>query len=144
MPTTQGRKPDPDRQPQTVRKHPDEYQRDLNPDHMAGQNISPVGDTEAGTRRTAYDAKDLHRSLGDAFRDDELKQIPVLRSGERLQQGATYIDLSESRPREFTAMGDMAAGPPHWYVAKDQVPYVIWNRLIGEPKPGQEGPGTGS
>src|SRR5215216_4034928 len=98
MATTQGRKPDPDRQPQTDRRHPDPYQRDLNPDHMAGQNISPFGETEAPARRTVYDAKDLHRSLSEAFRDDELKQIPLLQAGERLQQGATYIDLHESHP----------------------------------------------
>jgi hypothetical protein len=31
----------------------------------------------------------------------------------------------------------MEASAGHAYVAKDRVPYQIWNRLIGEPKPGQ-------
>jgi hypothetical protein len=31
----------------------------------------------------------------------------------------------------------MAALPGNAYVPKDRVPYEIWNRLIGEEKPGQ-------
>ncbi len=73
-----------------------------------------------------------HTVRGD---DDELKQVPLVPDGTRLQQGATYVDLSEESPREFTARGDMEAGPGHAYVPKDQVPYEIWNRLIGEEKP---------
>jgi hypothetical protein len=41
-------------------------------------------------------------------------------------------------PQEFTARGDDEATPEHAYVPKDRVPYEVWNRLIGEPKPGQE------
>jgi hypothetical protein len=33
----------------------------------------------------------------------------------------------------------MSAGGDHAYVPKAQVPYEIWNRLIGEEKPGQTG-----
>jgi hypothetical protein len=69
--------------------------------------------------------------------DSDLKQVPVLAAGERLQQGATYIDLQEDQPAEFTARGDMAALPGNAYVPKDRVPYEIWNRLIGEEKPPQ-------
>jgi len=34
-----------DRSPkqQAQQKHPDEWQRDLNPDHLAGQNVVPAG-----------------------------------------------------------------------------------------------------
>jgi len=63
--------------------------------------------------------------------------VPLLAAGERLQQGATYIDLTQERPEEFTARGDMAALPGNAYVPKDRVPYEIWNRLIGEEKAGQ-------
>jgi hypothetical protein len=72
--------------------------------------------------------------------DDELKQVPVLADGDRLQQGATYVDLYEQPRHEFTARGDMLAQPGNAYVPKDRVPYQVWNRLIGEPKPGQERP----
>jgi hypothetical protein len=128
--------------PQARQDHPDEYQRDLNPNHMAGQNIGAPSDARETDLRTAYDIKGLHRALRERFTDDELKQVPVLPPGRRLQQGATYVDLNEARPREFTALGNQSSGPEHCYAPKDLVPYIIWNRLIGEEKPGQEGPGS--
>ncbi|HEX8903538.1 MAG TPA: hypothetical protein VF771_01710 [Longimicrobiaceae bacterium] len=115
--------------PQAEAKHPPEWERDLNPDHMAGQNIGAEPDREVQVQ-TAYDVKPLHRGLSD-FPDDELRQVPVLPRGERLQQGGTYLDLRSPERGEFTATGDMAADEGHAYVAKDQVPYETWNRLRG-------------
>ncbi len=116
--------------PQTEQKHPDEWQRDLNPDHMAGQNIGEVAaDREQGLP-TAYDLKSVHRSL-QKFDDDDLKQIPVVPQGQRLQQGATYLDLNDPEREEFTATGDMQAGASNCYVPKSEVPYPVWNRLRG-------------
>ncbi|HEX6749144.1 MAG TPA: hypothetical protein VF092_17745 [Longimicrobium sp.] len=114
--------------PQTEVKHPPEWERDLNPDRMAGQNIGAEPDREVGFA-SAHDMRDLHRSLG--LPDDELKRVPVIRPGERLQQGATYMDLRDPARGEFTATGDMAAGPGNAYVAKDRVAYDTWNRLRG-------------
>jgi hypothetical protein len=121
---------------QTKQKHPEEWQRDLNPGHLAGQNIGAASDArvlEAGNA--------LHlRKRGvpiEGLDDEELKRVPLVAEGERLQQGSTYVDLQASRREEFTARGDMEASAGHAYVAKDRVPYQIWNRLIGEPKPGQ-------
>jgi hypothetical protein len=71
--------------------------------------------------------------------DNELKQIPVVAEGARLQQGATYVDLKAQPVREFTATGDMSAGHDDAYAPKDRVPYEIWNRLLDEEKPGQRG-----
>jgi hypothetical protein len=68
----------------------------------------------------------------------QLKQVPVLPDGARLEQGATYVDLATARREEFTATGNMSAEPGHAYAPKDRVPYEIWNRLIGEEKPGQQ------
>jgi hypothetical protein len=121
---------------QARQKHPDEWQRDLNPDHLAGQNIGQSSEAVTATDRTAWHLRKAGRDLR-GIDDEELKQVPVLASGERLQQGGTYIDLTEDRPQEFTARGDMAALPGNAYVPKDRVPYEIWNRLIGEEKPGQ-------
>jgi hypothetical protein len=129
-----------DRQPrqQARQQHPDEWQHDLSPNHLAGQNIGEQAEAAVRTAGTAFHL----RKAGQALRgidDEELKQVPVLAAGERLQQGATYIDLKEAAPQEFTARGDMAALPGNAYVPKDRVPYEIWNRLIGEEKPGREG-----
>jgi hypothetical protein len=67
--------------------------------------------------------------------DDDLKQIRVLPEGARLQQGATYIDLNDLDQGEFTATGDMEAGRENYYVAKDEVHYLLWNLLIGVDNP---------
>lgn len=116
--------------PQNEQKHPPEYQADLNPDHMAGQNVGNVSaDRETGLR-TAYDVKPLHRSM-QGFQDDELKRIPVLPEGERLQQGATYLDLRDPERGEFTATGEMSAEPESAITPKDRVDYPTWNRLRG-------------
>ena len=132
-----------DRQPkqQERQKHPDEWQRDLNPAHMAGQNIGgdEVGDDGGTTafhlRRRGTLPADLGRGR---VSDSDLKRVPVLTEGTRLQQGATYVNLAETAPREFTATAEMSANPGDAIAPKDRVPYEVWNRLIGEPKPGQE------
>src|SRR5690606_1326451 len=78
-------------------QHPDSYARDLNPAGAAGQNI---GDPVPQLR--AADVKELTRELR-GFTLDELREIPVVRRGARLQQGATHFDLSQRRA--FTASG---------------------------------------
>jgi hypothetical protein len=116
--------------PQTEVKHPEEWQRDLNPDHMAGQN---VGRTDADREQdlvSAHELKSLHRTLQE-FTDDELRGIAVVREGARLQQGATYLDLNDPAREEFTATGEMEAGAGKCYVPKSEVAYPLWNRLRG-------------
>ena len=68
------------------------------------------------------------------FSDDELKQIPILKPGTRLQQGATYINLNDPEREEFTGVGDMTVDSNSLIVPKDRVDYLIWNRLIGAEK----------
>uniref|UniRef100_B8HQX8 Uncharacterized protein n=1 Tax=Cyanothece sp. (strain PCC 7425 / ATCC 29141) TaxID=395961 RepID=B8HQX8_CYAP4 len=122
-------------------KKPDEWQRDLNPDPMAGQNygVQDINPDKAGPNADAI--KQLHRRLV-GYTDDELKQIPVVPDGSRLKQGATYIDLMDPQCQEFTAMGDMVAGPNTWYVPKSEVSYQLWNRLIGVENPERTGEGN--
>ena len=121
--------------PQAERTHPDEWQRDLNPNHLAGQNI---GD-ESQERQSDLTAFHLRkRGVELRGRDEDLKQVPLVAEGARLQQGATYVNLAQPNPREFTASGNMTATAADAYAPKDQVPYEVWNRLLGEPKPGQE------
>ena len=129
------RKSDMDAKPQTGQTHPKEWERDLNPNRMAGQNLGPRSAEQEHGLRTAFDVKELHRSLGDEFTDDELRTIPVIPEGQRLQQGGVYIDLNDSKRKEFTATGDMSASARNLYTSKSEVPYSLWNRLLGIDNP---------
>jgi hypothetical protein len=66
--------PDPDIKPQNP--HPPGWDRDMNPDFMAGQNLGQFGPHPELDAPTAYDMKEVHRQL-DGFTDDELKEIPI-------------------------------------------------------------------
>lgn len=131
---TRGEKSDMQRKPQQEENQPSRLKDMLDPDHMAGQNIGAPPTERELMVPTAYDRKELHQRLRDDFTDDELKQIPVLQEGSRLEQGATYIDLAEGTPRELTATAGMTAEARNCYVPKNRVPYDLWNRLIGEEK----------
>jgi hypothetical protein len=115
-------------------QHPEEYRRDLNPDAMAGQNVGLVGADAEKQSRTAHDLKAVQRQFV-GLTDDELKQIPILDRGTRLQQGAAYLDLNDLDRGEFKALGNMEAGRDNWYVPKSEVDYQLWNRLIGVDNP---------
>ena len=111
-------------------QHPEGWRDELNPNRMAGQNVGVDNPHPEQASRTAYDVKDAHRLLS-GITDVGLKQIPVLPTGARLEQGATYMDLHDPQRHEFTATGDMSAGEDNWYVPKDGVDYQLWNRLRG-------------
>jgi hypothetical protein len=118
-------------QPQSG-EHP--FWQDLNPDFLAGENVGLQGPHPEKTAPTAFDVKGAHAQLQD-IADEDLKSIPILPPGSRLEQGATYLDLHDPSCTEFTATGDMEAGRDNWYVPKADVPYWIWNRLIGVENP---------
>jgi hypothetical protein len=120
----------PEAKPQAEQKHPDEWNRDLNPDQLAGQNIGAATESRERALRTAYDVKPVHRALRE-LNDDELKQIPIVEAGKRLQQGATYLDLERGA---FTATGEMSVGAEQTVIPKDGVHYETWNRLVGNQK----------
>jgi hypothetical protein len=128
-----------DRMPrqQARQKHPDEWQQDLNPNHLAGQNIGQESEERERTDMTAFHLRKRGYELR-GLDDNDLKQVPVLAEGTRLQQGATYVNLADDEPREFKATGNVTAEAGDAYAPKDKVPHEVWNRLIGEPKPGQE------
>ena len=125
-------------------KHPPEYQQDMNPDAAAGINYGRVGPhPEKDDPRTAYDVKEAHRLL-NGYTDDQLKQIPILPAGSRLEQDAAYIDLADPDRKEFKATSGMSAGPDSLLVPKSEVDYQLWNRLRGVTDPARTGavPGT--
>ena len=70
--------------------------------------------------------------------DDELKRVPVLPAGTCLRQGATYVNLADEEPYAFTARGYVTVGDGDAFALKDDVPFDIWHRLIGEPQPTPE------
>jgi hypothetical protein len=110
--------------PQRQRKHPPGWEKDLNPDRLAGQNVG-----EQAPLRSAADVKELTECL-EGFTNDELAQIPIVASGQRLEQGAVYIDLRNRTSGPMKATGDMTATESHLYVAKADTPYEYWNRLV--------------
>jgi hypothetical protein len=122
----------PDRRILPGDQHPERYHDDLNPNPTAGQNHGLFRSGERGP--SAYDVKDVHQTWRD-FSDADLKQIPVLPEGTRLEQGATYLDLNDPARGEFTALGNMEAGREHRYVAKHAIDYQLWNALIGVENP---------
>jgi len=125
-------------------KHPPKYQGDMNPDAAAGINYGSVGPhPERDNPRTAHDVKEAHRLLKD-FSDDQLKQIPILPAGTRLEQDATYIDLADPARKEFKATSGMEVKTDALITPKSEVDYQLWNRLRGVTDPARTGgvPGT--
>lgn len=104
----------------------DSFDRDLAGDNRAGQH----GGSSPTRTYSAYDVKSLHEKLSD-FDNGELKRIPVLAHGERLEQGGKYLDLSDDEHTVFTAQGSLEAQDPHLYVPKSGTDYELWNRLTG-------------
>jgi len=121
------------------KKHPESAQQDLNPDASKGTNWGLVGPhPEKDEPRTAKDIKELHRMLQE-FHDDELDDIPILPSGARLESNATYINLRDEEPHEFTAEGYEEAKDDDWIVPKAEVDYQLWHRLRNVRDPSRTG-----
>lgn len=116
-----------ERIPPHARGQPGEYRRDLSPD--AGRDENVRESEQAADYPSAYETKDVHDRL-QGFSDDELQRIPIVPAGTRLRQGATYTDLTAPEPREFTATAEMRARDSQRIVAKDDVDYETWNRLL--------------
>ena len=110
------------------------FSEDLHPDPGAGVNDWTQTHHAHSSPLTAFDVKDAHDRL-QGWEDEDLKQIPVLPAGTRLEQGAVYINLRQPQPAEMMARGDLVAGDGDWYVPKSGVPYWLWNRLIGISNP---------
>jgi hypothetical protein len=118
---------EPERQPEPQRAQVDDFVEDLRPDNFAGANYSLRSEPQdIGLR--AIDIKELYAKLAD-LTDDELRDIVIVPLGERLEQGAKYIDLQHLERGEFVATADMVSDEDHYYVPKKHTDYVLWNRL---------------
>lgn len=100
---------------------------DLRPDDFAGANYG-LRSEPLDTGLRASDIKELRNKLAD-LTDDELRNIVILPLGERLEQGAKYIDLQHLERGEFVATADMVSDEDHYYVPKKHTDYLLWNRL---------------
>lgn len=117
------------RQRDKTRAHPGQWQHDLNPDPLGGQNIGERDIDHEPGRRAASDDKEAIRLLPD-FTQDELQEIPVLTQGARLQQGAMYVDLNDPSRHPFRATAEMVALSGNRLVPKADTPHPFWNRII--------------
>ena len=124
-------------------KHPEPAQHDLNPDAAKGLNWGLAGQHPEKNALSAKDVKEVHEFLSH-LRDDELDRVPILPPGVRLETNATYLNLRESPPREFTAEGSEDVAEGDWIVPKTEVDYPLWNRLLGITSPERTGEQTAS
>lgn len=115
--------------PQEEQRHPGEWEGDLNPQRMQGQNFRSPPVRSDPHARTAADIKALTEKLTQ-FSRDQLAEIPIVPVGTRLKQGAVYLDLRHPTPVPFTATGEMIAQESHYYTPKAELPYETWNRLV--------------
>ena len=119
-----------ERQPEPHPPQEDYAAEDLRPDNFKGANYGLLSEPQdIGLR--ASDIKELHDSLPD-LTAAELRGIVIIPLGERLEQGAKYIDLLDLERGEFVAMANMISDEDHYYVAKKQTDYVLWDRLKTE------------
>lgn len=63
---------------------------------------------------------------------DELDRLTVLEPGAKLEQGGTYFDLNDRGRGPFKALGGHEVGRNERLIAKRDVDYLIWNRLVGD------------
>ena len=104
----------------------DSFDDDLHRTDRAGQHAGAA----THETRSAFDVKELHDKLPDVSKAD-MKSLPLIQAGERLQQGAVYCNLNDIAAGPFTAMGGQEAGPDDYFVAKSELDYELWNRLTG-------------
>jgi hypothetical protein len=113
-------------------KHPQTAQQDLSPDANKGLNYGMAG--PAIQTRNAAEMKEMHDLLPD-FTPEELKQMSVTVPGTRLETGATYLNLVEGERKEIRALGNEEVRDGDLFIAKKDVPYELWNRLLGIKNP---------
>ena len=105
----------------------DDIARDIAPDpSMLGQ-----GGHNDDENYSALDDKELHNQFPD-LTNTELRTLSVVEPGTRLEQGGTYADLNDLGRGPFKAMGGEFATEENRYIAKRDVDYELWNRIVGQ------------
>lgn len=75
--------------------------------------------------------KALHGKL-DMLSGEELNRLAVLEAGASLDQGAVYLDLNDMGRGPYKAIGGTEVGRSDRIVAKRDIDYELWNRLVGQ------------
>ena len=109
----------------------DEFDKDLRPNEFAGENDGADDAQNEKNAPSAYEHKELHDRFPQLSSAD-LKNIPILPAGTRLDQGATYLDLNNLEKGEYSAVSNETVGEKDYIVPKTEVGYPLWNRLTGK------------
>ena len=109
----------------------DDFDKDLRPDEFAGENDGANDAQNEKEAPSAYEFKELHGKFPQLDNAD-LKDIPILPAGTRLDQGATYLDLNNPEKGEYSAVSNETVGEKDYIVPKKEVDYLLWNRLTGK------------
>lgn len=109
-------------------KHPSEYQKDLGPDASKGINRGEIGEPPTMTARDSKQAQ----AILDNFSDDELRKVPILHQGSRLEAGAKYLKLARGARVEIQALGDEEVREDELIVPKKEIAFDLWNRLVSQ------------
>jgi hypothetical protein len=111
--------------PKGIDRSDDEFADDIAP-------ATPALDlhTHADESVSAADHKELKRQL-PGLTAEELGRLPVLETGVRLEQGGTYLDLDDRGRGPFRSIGARETEPGQHIIAKKDVDYELWNRLVG-------------
>ncbi len=111
--------------PKGIDRSDDEFADDIAP-------ATPALDlhTHADESVSAADQKELKSQL-QGLTAEELGRLPVLEAGVRLEQGGTYLDLDDRGRGPFRAIGVRETEAGQHIVAKKDVDYELWNRLVG-------------
>ena len=82
----------------------------------------------------SYSAASDKSVIGDlpGLSDADLDRLPVLKTGAQLSQGSVYYDLNHPAKGPFKAIGGQHAGANERLIAKSEVDYVLWNRIVGQ------------
>ncbi len=107
-----------------------DFDNDLHPHNRSGQNDSP--DRNEG--RSAYLLKENESTMHPRLQMlpvQELKQIPVLDTGTRLQEGAAYLDLRNLDSGAFQGMNNREVGPDDLFTAKSHLDHEQFAYLTG-------------
>jgi hypothetical protein len=99
----------------------------LRSDQHNGQYAVLPPNTEALDARECKDAQ----SLLPEMTKEEWKRVHLVPPGTRLRTGDKYVDLRDVRRGELIATGEETANQSSLLVAKNDVDYEIWNRLLG-------------
>ncbi len=85
---------------------------------------------ELSPRRKAAELRARFQWL-ETFTDEELREITIRAEGDELAPGNEYFDLSH--PEDGMIVAPKGKRVPHKgaYVARDDVPQAIWDKLIG-------------